>query len=126
MAAVVSVENRMVVYVDRQIESAQLALNRIREVPVSGLVTGLPRAVIGGCQIVTAVAVSALRLTNLEGTEDSRLIGYITHDGIERTSRGCVNILFGAVETTQAVTLLLNPLALFYRIVEYGNRPNLR
>jgi len=109
----------MVTYIDERIENAQLALNRIGGVPVSGLVTGLPRAVIGGGQIVTAVAVSVLSLANQEEAENQRLIRY---DGIERASRGAVNIFLGVAETAQAAAVLVNPVALFYLVFEYSNR----
>jgi hypothetical protein len=125
MAVNLPIENRIVDYIDRKMDDAQLALNSVEDVPVSGLATGPARTLVGGGQLITAVAVSALRYAH-QGPGNQHEINYILQDGIERSSRAVVNVFLGVVETFQGAAALLNPVTLFYRVFEYVNRPNPR
>jgi hypothetical protein len=118
-------DSQMVVYIDNSIEDAQLVLNRVRNIPVAGLPAGIARVLVGGGQLVTAVVVSTRRYIYLSG-ENQHEINYILRDGAERSSRAAANILLGAVDAIESTALLINPVALFYRVFEYVNRQNHR
>ena len=117
-----SVEDRLVIYIDARREDAQRTLDNARDVPVSGLVTGPALAGIGTAQLVTAIGLSSIRLAYRQVQREDGRWEYMVWDGLERASRGAATIMAGTCEFFQAGSLLINPVALFYRIAAYANR----
>ncbi len=118
MVAGVPVENGVVRYIDGKLEDAQLGLNTVSAVPLSGFVTGPARAGVGVAQLVTTIGLSIIRAVDRRDQRGNDDWQFVVYDGLERVSRGVANVAAGAIETLRA----LNPLVLYHAIGRYMER----